>query len=40
MASDEKEKVCSRGHHYTGSGPCPLCWPGGAKRYAQKKGKS
>lgn len=21
-------KVCSRGHHCTGKGPCPMCWPG------------
>ncbi len=23
-----KIKICSRGHEYQGSGPCPVCWPG------------
>jgi antitoxin component YwqK of YwqJK toxin-antitoxin module len=27
-----KRKTCSRGHTYTGSGPCLVCWPGGAKK--------
>ena len=27
-----KQKICSRGHEYTGSNPCPICYPGYAKR--------
>lgn len=26
----KKTKICSRGHKYVGSGPCPACWPTGA----------
>lgn len=26
----QKTKICSRGHAYQGSGPCPDCWPAGA----------
>ena len=32
-----KKKICSRGHVYTGPGPCPKCWPAGAKKHAAKK---
>lgn len=24
----QKLKICSRGHKYSGSGPCSICWPG------------
>jgi hypothetical protein len=25
------KKICSRNHIYTGSGACPVCWPGRKK---------
>lgn len=31
------KKVCSRGHVYNGSGPCPVCWPGRLKKVSKKK---
>lgn len=31
------KKVCSRGHVYSGSGPCPVCWPGRLKKFGKAK---
>ncbi|MBI4032801.1 hypothetical protein HY374_03800 [Candidatus Berkelbacteria bacterium] len=27
-----KQKTCSRGHTFVGSGPCPVCWPGSRRK--------
>ena len=32
----EKQKICSRGHKYMGSNPCPICYPGYKKKLASK----
>jgi uncharacterized protein (TIGR02453 family) len=31
-----KSKICSRGHHFEGSGPCPVCWPGRLKKKTEQ----
>ncbi|MFZ2522490.1 MAG: DUF1801 domain-containing protein [Minisyncoccia bacterium] len=33
----DKPKICSRGHKYQESGPCPICWPGRFKNIGKKK---
>jgi uncharacterized protein YdhG (YjbR/CyaY superfamily) len=32
-----KKKICSRGHIFYGSGPCPICWPGQKKTASSSK---
>ena len=34
---NKTKKVCSRGHTYYGSGPCPICWPGRLKKATSSK---
>jgi hypothetical protein len=29
-------KTCRRGHKYRGAGPCPVCWPNGARKRKSK----
>lgn len=36
----KKQKICSRGHAFHGSGPCPICWPGYYKKTNQNKYKN
>jgi hypothetical protein len=26
------QKICTRGHIYSGPGTCPICWPGGKEK--------
>jgi antitoxin component YwqK of YwqJK toxin-antitoxin module len=26
------KKICTRGHVYSGPGPCPICWPNGRRK--------
>lgn len=33
----KKFKICSRGHLFKGSGPCPVCWSGRLKKKATRK---
>ncbi len=32
----QTQKTCSRGHKFTGSGACPVCWPGRLKKSKSK----
>ena len=35
VKNNEMKKICSRGHAFTGRGPCPVCWPGRLKKGKQ-----